>query len=90
MKITAQDFEHLVEQAMSWDLNQWAEQLNRFSFDKFPDDGVIYWVENYSSFMLCRQFLAENGYTFIQSFDEGAEQWCFITNYDFCSVKADA
>jgi hypothetical protein len=90
MKLTSQDFEHLFDAAMEWDVETWADQMNRFDFKNEVQHGFIYWVEEYPNLILCRQFLAENDYTYEPSFDEATEQWVFITNYDFNSARVGA
>ena len=64
MKITAQDFEHLFDAAMEWDVATWEGQEFRFDFHCQPETGFIYWVEEYVSLILCREFLNERGFTF--------------------------
>jgi hypothetical protein len=90
MDITAEDFEHLFETAMEWDAKAWQDQEFRFDFDVEMPTGHIYWVEDYSSMMLCRQFLNERGFNFTSSFDESLEQWAFISDYDFHAARVSA
>ena len=90
MKISAKDFEHLFDAAMEWDSATWEDQMNRFDFIEIPAKGYIYWVEEYYNLILCREFLAQAGFTFIYSFDEATEQWAFISNYNFDSARVSA
>jgi len=90
MKITAQDFEHLFDAAMEWDAATWADQINRFEVQDMPQTGHIYWVEEYPNLILCREFLAERGFTYTASFDEATEQWAFISDYDFHAARVSA
>ena len=90
MNITPNDFEHLFDAAMEWDLETWKDQEARFDFSIEVRFGFIYWVENYSSLILCREFLNERGNTFIDSFDEATQQWAFISDYDFHSARVSA
>jgi hypothetical protein len=90
MQIDAQDFEYLFETAMEWDLATWKDQESRFDFIKQVDKGHIYWVENYASFILCREFLITHGHLFNPSFDEALDQWCFISDYDFHAARVSA
>lgn len=90
MNITPNDFEHLFDAAMEWDLETWKDQEARFDFSVEVQFGYIYWVETYAALILCREFLNERGYTFVESFDEATEQWAFISNYDFHSSRVSA
>jgi hypothetical protein len=90
MEITAQDFEHLFETAMEWNATTWQDQILRFDFKVDVPKGHIYWVENYSDMMLCRQFLNDRNFFCVESFDEAMEQWCFISDYDFHSARVSA
>jgi len=90
MNITPQDFEHLFETAMEWDIRTWKDQEARFDFSVEIPLGHIYWVENYSDFMLCREFLNNRGHFCVESFDEAMEQWAFISDYDFHAARVSA
>jgi hypothetical protein len=90
MNITAQDFEYLFETAMEWDAATWKDQEARFDFETEVNQGHIYWVENYASLVLCRDFLNTHGYTFVPSVDEAMQQWCFISDYDFHAARVSA
>ena len=90
MRITPQDFEHLFDAAMEWDVATWTDQESRFDFENQPDTGFIYWVEEYPNLILCREFLAERGFTYTASFDEATEQWAFISDYDFHAARVSA
>ena len=90
MNITAWDFEHLFDVSMEWNKADWAIHSNRWDFNEAPKDGFIYWCEDYASLVLCREFLASGNYTYLQSFDEGTEQWAFISDYDFHSARVSA
>ena len=90
MNITAQDFEYLFDVSMSWTASNWSGQAYRFDFENQPETGFIYWVEDYSNLILCRQFLNERGFTFTKSFDEATEQWAFISDYDFHAARVSA
>jgi hypothetical protein len=81
MRITEKDFEALTNTSMEWSKTDWSEMAWRFEFDAVPDQGFIFWVDNYASLLFCRQFCEERGHTFTASFDEGGEDWCFITDY---------
>jgi len=41
----------------------------------------IYWVENYASYVLASFYLADVGHDCLVSYDEGAEMFCFTTDY---------
>jgi len=82
LKLTAEDFQNLVDTAMEWDVKEWEGQELRFDFKGEPDLGFIYWVESYTTLVLCEHYLTVNEFSFFKSWDEATEQWCFITNYD--------
>lgn len=90
MNITPNDFEHLFEAAMEWDLETWKDQEFRFNFQIEVKTGYIYWTDSYAALILCREFLNERGYSFIDSWDEASEQWAFISNYDFHAARVGA
>ena len=90
MEITAQDFEYLFETAMEWDATAWKDQELRFDFNVEVAKGHIYWVENYASMLLCRDFLNTRGFFCVESFDEALEQWVFISDYDFHAARVSA
>jgi hypothetical protein len=90
MNITPQDFEYLFETAMEWDLAGWEGQEARFDFQTEVKQGHIYWVENYASMILCREFLNTRGFFCVESFDEALEQWAFISDYDFHAARVGA
>lgn len=80
MNITEQDFERLTQDSMIWSNEEWATKLDRFD-DELPDSGYIYWVDNYASIVLCRQYIEERGCNLTATFDGGMLQWCFVTDY---------
>jgi hypothetical protein len=90
MEITTEDFEYLFETAMEWDIETWKDQEARFDFKIEVQKGFIYWVENYPSLIMCRQFLNERGHFCVDSFDEGIQQWVFISDYDFHAARVSA
>lgn len=90
MTITPEDFEYLFDAAMEWDIETWRDQELRFDFKIEVKAGFIYWVEDRANLILCRQFLNERGFTFIDSWDEATEQWVFISDYDFHSARVSA
>jgi hypothetical protein len=90
MNITPQDFEHLFEAAMEWDIETWRDQEARFDFNIEVKKGHIYWVENYPSLIMCRHFLNERGHSMVESFDEATQQWAFISSYDFHAARVSA
>jgi hypothetical protein len=82
MKITENDFDCLTQESMIWDKEVWATKLDRFEDAiLMPDNGLIFWVDNYASIMFCRQFCEERGFEFYATFDGGMLQWCFVTNF---------
>ena len=82
LQLTAEDFQNLIETAMEWDKKEWEPQELRFDFKDHPDLGFIYWVDSYTTLVICQHFLNLNKRTFFKSWDEATEQWCFITDYD--------
>lgn len=90
MEITAQDFEYLFETAMEWDAADWKDQATRFDFETETNKGMIYWVSSYAFLILCREFLKMQGQTFVPTFDEALQQWCFVSDYNFWSARVSA
>ena len=58
LKLTAEDFQNLVDTAMEWDKREWEGQELRFDFKGEPDLGFIYWVESYTTLVLCEHYLS--------------------------------
>ena len=90
MNVTPEDFEHLFDAAMEWDIETWRDQEMRFDFAIEVKYGYVYWVECRAALILCREFLHERGFSFVDSWDEGTDQWAFISNYDFHASRVGA
>jgi len=80
-KLTALDFERLTESQMKFAGSKWEQQSYRFDQEMNYEHKFIYWVENYASYVLASFYLADVGHDSLVSYDDGAEMFCFTTDY---------
>lgn len=90
MNITKMDFYHLSETAMGWKGNDWEAQADRFLDDPTFDWAVCYWFDSAANYILARTFLANNGYSFYESYDSVLMSQVLLTNYDAHNMAVSA
>jgi hypothetical protein len=79
LEITEDDFERLTDCQMEWN-DSWKAQEDRFEYFTHTK-GFVFWVDSYTSLILCRSFLEARGDSCVVMFDTSQDQYCFVTSY---------
>jgi len=89
MRLSNEDFMHLHDTAMEWDVH-WKKQSVRFEPRvKSYEWRWAYWFDSYASLLLGRQFLEQEGFACEIVWDEGCIAWLILTNYESYESKGD-
>lgn len=75
-----EDFEEMVHTSMHWG-DHWSEQIGRFEPQPMLDWKMAYWVDNYTSVLLCRAYLTTQNCETQTVWDRAFNCHLILTNF---------